>query len=195
MWDDRYSEEGFAFGTKANDFLIEAQSQIPKGRVLCLAEGEGRNAVFLAEQGYDVLAVDASSVGLEKAKKLANERGVKITTQVSDLADFKLEQNAWDGIVSIFCHLPVSLRQNIHQQICTALKPGGVLVLEAYRPLQLEYKTGGPPVAELMMTQSSLQTEFSSLNIKHCCELVRPVIEGKYHTGDGAVVQLIACRE
>jgi len=192
MWNDRYSEDGFAFGTKANDFLIEAQPQIPQGRVLCLAEGEGRNAVFLAEQGYDVVAVDASAVGLEKAQKLAAERGVKIETIVTDLADFKIEEDAWQAIVSIFCHLPIALRQNIHRQVCKGLKQKGVLILEAYRPLQLKYKSGGPPVAELMMTLETLKEDFSTLETLHCCETVREVVEGKYHTGDGAVVQLIA---
>lgn len=107
MWDERYTEEGFAYGTEPNDFLKAEYSRIPKGgRVLCLAEGEGRNAVFLARQGYAVTAVDQSAVGLQKAKNFAAEHDVDITTEVANLADYELGTEAWDGIVSISAHVP-----------------------------------------------------------------------------------------
>lgn len=195
LWNDRYAENGFAYGTDANTFLMDNQTQLPKGRILCLAEGEGRNAIFLAEKGYDVVAVDSSSVGLEKAQQLAADRGVKIETIVADLADFTIEQDSWDGIVSIFCHIPPDIRLALHQQVCEGLKQNGILLLEAYCPKQLEYKSGGPPTAEFMMTLDSLSAEFSTLHSLHKKEVVREIIEGKYHTGMGAVVQLIAQRK
>jgi 2-polyprenyl-3-methyl-5-hydroxy-6-metoxy-1,4-benzoquinol methylase len=109
-WDARYAEAGWAFGTEPNDFLREQAELLPRGRVLCLAEGEGRNAVWLAGQGFEVTAVDLSSTGLEKAQRLASERGVRITTVCADLATYAIEPDAWEGIVSIFAHVPRSVR-------------------------------------------------------------------------------------
>jgi SAM-dependent methyltransferase len=106
MWDQRYGGKEYAYGTEPNEFLVAMASRLPTGRVLCLGEGEGRNAVWLAGQGYDVTAVDASRVGLEKAQRLAVERGVTITTVHSDLAAYDIDSDTWDGILSVFCHLP-----------------------------------------------------------------------------------------
>ena len=102
MWDERYSAEEYAYGTEPNTFLTANFAHLPKGRVLSLAEGEGRNAVFLAQQGYGVTGVDGSEVGLAKAKALADSRGVAAHWVHADLADYELGENAWDGIVSIF---------------------------------------------------------------------------------------------
>jgi SAM-dependent methyltransferase len=194
MWDERYSDEDYVYGKDPNEFLANAVDKIPKGKVLCIAEGEGRNAVFLAEQGYDVVAVDASAVGLEKARKLADERGVEIETIVSDLAHFDIDSDSWDGVVSIFAHVPPQVRKELHQKIVNGLRSGGVLILEAYRPDQLQYKTGGPPSAEMMMTLESLEAELKGLNFDYGMELDRDVVEGKFHTGKGAVVQIIGIK-
>ena len=192
MWDERYSEAGFAYGTEPNAFLVSVNEQIPRGDVLCLCEGEGRNAVYLAKQGCQVTAVDASSVGMNKAQQLAIQQGVKIQTIVSDLEHFVIEENRWDAIVSIFCHVPAALRAKVHQQCVAGLKPGGVLVLEAYTPKQLEYKTGGPAHEEMTMNLTALHEELKGLHFSHAFEIDRDVIEGKYHTGKGAVVQIVA---
>jgi SAM-dependent methyltransferase len=162
-----------------------------KGKVLCLAEGEGRNAVFLAGLGFEVLAVDGSSVGLSKLERLAAERGVKVRTLVSDLADFPIEAGYWDGIVSIWCHVPPELRMNLHRKVVTGLAVGGVLILESYRPKQLDYKTGGPPSADLMMTAESLSRELEGLDLIVLKEVDRMVHEGKGHDGMSAVVQVL----
>ena len=116
MWDERFSEPGFAYGTEPNDFLASVADRIPMGRVLSLAEGEGRNAVFLAGLGYEVTAVDSSRVGLAKAEGLAAERGVTIATVNADLADFEIEPGVWQGIISIFCHLPPVVRAAVHER-------------------------------------------------------------------------------
>jgi len=195
MWDQRYSADHYIYGTEPNAFLREFHERIPAGgKVLCLAEGEGRNAVFLAGHGYDVTAVDLSRVGLEKAERLAASMGVKIRVRHADLAEFELGEQAWDGIVSIFCHLPPNARQHVHQQIPRALKPGGVLLLEAYTPAQLELDTGGPPDESMMLTAGMLKNELPDLAFEHLLETEREVIEGSHHTGIGAVVQLIARR-
>lgn len=192
MWDERYADEDYVYGTEPNDFLKTHLGEIPKGRVLSLCEGEGRNAVYMAGQGYEVTGVDSSSVGLNKAQKLAESRGVTITTELADMADFHIAPNSWDGIVSIFCHIPPQMRAALHRQVVEGLKPGGVLVLEAYTPAQLAHGTGGPKLPELTMTADGLREELKGLDIIHVEELERDVVEGKFHTGTGAVVQLLA---
>jgi SAM-dependent methyltransferase len=194
MWDERYAEPGFAFGTAPNDFLAAVAREIPPGRVLSLGEGEGRNAVFLAGLGYDVLAVDQSPVGLAKAQALARERGVTIATQVADLATFAIEPDAWSGIVSIFCHLAPEVRATLYQAIVRGLRPGGMLVLESYTPSQLGRGTGGPSSPELLVSLRTLQHELAGLEFVQGREILREVVEGRHHTGLAAVVQLLARR-
>ena len=195
MWDERYSVEEYAYGTRPNEFLEENFNHIPKGKVLSLAEGEGRNAIFLAKQGYSVTAVDASIVGLNKAWKLAEEHGVVVEFIHADLADYDLGENEWDGIVSIFCPLPSSLRKRLYKKVVAGLKPNGVFLLEAYTPEQLKHGTGGGNSADVMQSKKSLSLELAGLNFRHLLELEREVMEGIYHTGLGAVVQAIATKE
>ena len=192
MWDQRYNNETYAYGTEPNDFLTSMYNKLPTGKILCLAEGEGRNAVWLAEQGNEVTAIDASDFGLQKADKLAKEQGVGITTVHADLADYDIGTQQWDAIISIFCHLPPALRQDVHRRCVKGLRSNGMLLLEAYTPLQLEYKTGGPPVAEMMMDAPSLSSELSGLEFLHLHECVREIHEGEFHNGPGAVVQVLA---
>jgi len=194
-WDERYSARDYAYGTEPNDFLAAHAHKLPKGRVLSLAEGEGRNAVFLAAQGYEVTAVDQSEVGLAKARQLAAENGVTIETIVADLAEFEIEPQAWDGIVSISAHVPTSVRQGLHRRVVEGLKPGGVFLLEAYTPRQLETsgKGGpGPDQRDRFMTLADLHEELDGLDFEIARETEREINEGKYHSGPGAVVQILA---
>lgn len=195
MWDERYSSQEYAYGTAPNEFLVEKVSCIPKGKVLSLAEGEGRNAVFLAKQGYTVTAVDASLVGLNKARKLAEENDVVVEFIHADLADYDLGENNWDGIISIFFPLPSSLRKELYKKVIAALKQNGVFLLEAYTPDQLKHGTGGGNSVDVMQSEKSLRLELAGLKFKHLTELERDVIEGVYHTGIGSVVQAIAMKE
>lgn len=191
MWDKEYGTEEYVYGKSPNDFLSSCYQVIPKGKILLLAEGEGRNAVFLAKLGYSVTAVDISSVGLQKAEKLAKENNVAIETICADLSTFDLGDSKWGGIVSIYCHLPPTLRKNLYKRIERALKPSGVFLLEGYRPKQLQYKTGGPPIESMMVTKDILLEELPSLAFSHLKELDREVNEGHKHHGIGAVVQAI----
>ena len=193
-WDQRYAGDDFVYGTEPNDFLGENAHRILPGRVLCLGEGEGRNAVFLAGLGHRVTAVDGSKTGLEKAKRLAASRGVDIETVHVELADFAIVPDAWDAIVSIFCHLPTALRARVHSAAVHGLKKGGVFLLEGYAPDQLEFGTGGPPVLDLLMNLDDLRGELDGLRLDHACEVVRDVREGRLHTGRGAVVQIIGVK-
>ncbi|HEY9201689.1 MAG TPA: class I SAM-dependent methyltransferase [Gammaproteobacteria bacterium] len=192
MWDERYSQAEYAYGKSPNDFLKQHIARLNKGRSLCLADGEGRNSVFLAEYDHDVVAVDQSAPGMQKARELAEEKSVSIEAVVADLADFTIEENCWDNIVSIFCHLPVDLRKQVHASAVRGLRSGGILLLEAYTPQQIQLGTGGPPVAEMTMTLELLQDELKGLEFLHAEEKQREVVEGLYHTGTGAVVQVIA---
>lgn len=191
MWNDIYQTAEYVYGKHPNDFLREYYQVIPKGKVLMLAEGEGRNAVFLAQKGYQVTAVDSSEIGLKKARLLAQENQVQIKTICQDLATFDLGENCWDGIVSIFCHLPPTLRQPLYQRIEKALKPTGIFLLEGYRPEQLTYKTGGPPHADMMVSETILLKELPNLQFSHLATVERKVIEGIKHTGLAATVQAI----
>ena len=191
MWNERYGKTEYAFGTKPNDFLVSAVSRIPRGKILCLGEGEGRNAVYLASLGYEVVAVDQSEVGLAKAEKLAAQRQVQIKTIVADLAEFVIEPKAWQGVVSIFCHLPSVLWQRVHTDAIAGLASGGVLVLEAYTPRQLEFKTGGPNNLDMLVSLESVKSKLPKLDLEIGEEIDREVIEGIYHNGMAAVVQIL----
>ena len=195
MWDERYSTKEYAYGKDPNQFLEENYKSIPKGKVLSLAEGEGRNAVFLARQGYSVTAVDGSEVGLGKAGRLADENGVEIELVHADLNEYDIGENQWDGIVSIFYPLPSALRGLLYKKVVAGLKPGGVFLLEAYRPEQLKYGTGGGDSADTMTSKESLLQDLAGLKFIRLVELERNVVEGIYHTGLAAVVQAIAVKE
>lgn len=192
MWDQRYNTPEYIYGKTPNDFLVEMIDRIPKGEVLSLAEGEGRNGVYLAQQGCRVTGVDSSEVALQKARALAAERGMEITTLHQDLSELTIKSAAWDAVVSIFCHLPAPLRASLHRQVVQGLRPGGCLVLEAYTPRQLEFKTGGPPTIELMMNLESLREELAGLDFEYAREIERDIHEGSYHNGRSAVVQVVA---
>ena len=132
MWDEEYSVSEYVYGTEPNDFLLSMTGRLKRGRVLCLAEGEGRNAVHLAKAGFAATAVDSSRVGLAKATALAEKSGVTIETVLADLADFSIVEDSWDSIVSISCHLPPALRRQVHGGVVAGLRKGGTFLLEAY---------------------------------------------------------------
>ncbi len=194
-WDQRYAAAEYWYGTQPNDFLMEQAGALPtRGRVLSLGEGEGRNAVFLAARGFEVVALDASAVGLAKAERLARERGARITTVRADLSDYVIEGGAWDGIVSIWCHLPPAVRARVNRDVTVALRPGGVFLLEAYTPAQLEFRTGGPKTIDLLPTLDALRAELTGLDFDVAVERERDVHEGRAHDGRSAVVQIVARR-
>ncbi|NNN05920.1 MAG: class I SAM-dependent methyltransferase [Elusimicrobia bacterium] len=192
-WNERYGGADYYYGVEPNDFLREHAAAIrPGGRVLCLAEGEGRNAVHLARQGLDVTAVDGSQAGLDKLARLAAERGVKAAAVRADLADYRIEPGFWDAIVSIWCHVPEELRRTLHRDCVAGLKPGGVFILEAYRPAQIGRGAGGPQNPALMPTAEALRRELDGLSFEIRRELDRDVQEGRGHGGSSAVVQVLA---
>ena len=166
--------------------------KIPAGPVLCLAEGEGRNAVFLAERGHAVTAVDMSKVGLDKCAALAAKKGVQVTTQVADLGEYDLGESKWSAIVSIWAHVPPALRIALHDKVVAGLAPGGVFVLEAYNPANVGRGVGGPPVSEMCMPLDLVRGELKPLTFDIGHEIEREVHEGEFHNGLSAVTQVLA---
>src|SRR5690606_16707944 len=153
FWNERYGESEFVYGREPNDYLKAKACEIPPvSNVLCLAEGEGRNAVYLASLGHKVTAVDQSSVGLAKARDLAVQQGVEIEPSCCDLENFDFGKNKWGAIVAIWAHTPSKLRQRLHHKVQESLIRGGLFILEAYTPKQLEYQTGGPKDIDMLLS-------------------------------------------
>jgi SAM-dependent methyltransferase len=192
MWEGRYSVDDYVYGTEPNSFLRENVSVLPTGDVLCLAEGEGRNAVFLANTGRQVSSVDLTEAGVAKTLRLAAATGVSVDAVVGDLASYDLGVDRWDAIVSIFAHVPAPVRVDLHKRVVASLRPGGIFLLEAYTPDQIGRGTGGPASPDLMMSVEGLRSELEPLELVHAEEREREIVEGTHHTGIGSVVQVIA---
>lgn len=191
FWDELFAEASFAYGEEPNDFLRDmTHAFAPNSRVLLLAEGQGRNAVWLARHGHAAVAVDQSEVGLERARELAAKHGVTIETVAADLSVWDAPEGSFDAVVGIFAHLPPEGRARMHAMAVRALRSGGIAVVELYSPRQLQHKTGGPPVIEFLVEPERLREEFKGLLVERCEEVEREVIEGSYHTGRAATVQL-----
>lgn len=190
MWNERYSKPEFAYGTEPNTFLV-ANAALLRGPVLSLAEGEGRNAVYLAERGLDVLGVDLSDVGLAKARKLAASRNVVVRTQVADLSNYVPEPEHYGAVISISAHLPSRVRARLYPLVQASIKPGGVFLLEAYAKAQLTRNTGGPKDEDFLMDHDELKRQFYGWDILLAQTIEREVIEGTFHTGSAVVVQFI----
>lgn len=198
FWDERYATDDYLFGTEPNRFLASQRERLTGGaqrRVLALADGEGRNGVWLAEQGLDVTSVDASPTGVAKARRLAEARGVSVHTEIADLTCWDLGDERWDAIVAIFIQfLGSEERRRLHARVVRALAPGGLLVLQGYTPKQLDYKTGGPPCADNLYTAADLRAELAGLTIVHLVEHEELMFEGRAHAGMSALVDLVAVK-
>lgn len=190
MWDERYSNHEFVYGTEPNDFLREEVDRLPRGRILCLAEGQGRNAVFLAGRGDQVTAVDGSAVGLARAEELAESRGVSLHTVHADLSDYD-PGTGWDAVVCIFGHFPPALRTRVLRGAVQALRPGGALLMEVYSTEQLGRGTGGPPVVDLLYDLEEMRTDLEGLDLEIARETERDVQEGAFHGGLSATIQIL----
>lgn len=189
-WDQRYAGDGFIYGTEPNSFLAEHANMLV-GPVLSLAEGEGRNAVFLAKLGLKVHGVDGSKVGLAKAQMLAQSSRVKIQTEVADLGMFEPVTNHYGSVISISAHLPSAVRNRLYPLVERCLKPDGIILLEAYSEDQLGKNTGGPDDPDMLMTCAKIEREFPNCQPIILREVEREVREGASHTGMASVVQFI----
>ncbi len=195
FWNERYASPDYAYGTQPNDFLVARAASFDKGsRILCLADGEGRNGVWLATQGHRVSSLDIADQGIVKARELAQVAGVVIDAQVADVTEFDPGVEGWDAIVSIFLHLPPAPRRALHARCAQALRPGGVFVYEAYAQGQLGRGTGGPPDAALLPALEELLGDWPGCEVVHRFSGPRAVREGALHSGVGVVNQVVARR-
>ena len=196
QWQGRYAAADYYFGTEPNAFVREEAWRFKPGdRVLALADGEGRNGVWLAAQGLDVLSIDFSPRALEKARALAAVGGVALKTEQADLSAWPWPHDAFDGVVAIFIQFATpELRRRIFAGVAQALKPGGFFLLQGYRPEQIAYGTGGPKIPEHLYTRAMLEREvqgFSSVVIR---EHDSEIHEGVGHNGMSALIDLVACK-
>lgn len=194
FWDERYAAEGYLFGTAPNAFLASQRHLLKPGQsALAVADGEGRNGIWLAQQGLDVLSMDISPVALEKAKKLAQDAGIPLRTELADLREWEWGENRFEVIAAIFIQFATPAeRAVIHRAMRRALKPGGLLILQGYTPKQLEYKTGGPPDIDKLYTAQTLREDFAGMEILHLREHEEIIREGNAHCGMSALVDMVA---
>jgi SAM-dependent methyltransferase len=193
-WNKRFSAPEYIFGTGPNGYLAsKAELLKPGQRALCVADGEGRNSVWLAERGLEVAAFDLSPVGVDKARRLAAGRGVEVSFEVGDIYGWRWPSEAFDVIAAIFVQFAdPAMRGFMFERIARALRPGGLLILQGYTPKQIEYKTGGPPHAENMYTSGLLRSAFASLEILELREHERELAEGSQHRGRSALIDFLA---
>jgi len=193
-WDERYARQEYIYGTEPNKFLREQLSLLKPGRILFPAEGEGRNAVFAASIGWETDAFDQSVEGQRKAVKLATHKGVSIDYYIQSLNDWNPEPDQYDCIALIFVHLPDGLRQQVHNAVVKALKPGGTLLLEAFTLNQLPRTSGGPKTAELLFLEEQITSDFKDLIFTTFAETQTTLDEGPLHQGLADVIQLTAIK-
>jgi 2-polyprenyl-3-methyl-5-hydroxy-6-metoxy-1,4-benzoquinol methylase len=194
FWDQRYATDAYIFGTAPNVFLASQSGLIRPGvRALAIADGEGRNGVWLAEQGVQVHAIDVSPVALEKARKLAAERGVTIDFEQADILDWNWPQATYDLVVAIFIQFaPPPERDRIIAGIRRSLKPGGLLIMQGYTPKQIEFATGGPANPANLYTADLLRDWFGDWDILHLAEHESVISEGSHHHGMSALIDLVS---
>ncbi len=201
FWDKRYEGDGLIFGQDPNVFLAGAARHIPPGgRVLVPGDGEGRNGAWLAGQGFHVTSVDMSPVGCGKARRLAAARGVPLEIVCADLRDWAWPAGAFDAVASVFLHLPSAIRAGLHARMRDALRPGGVILIEAFEPRHVAFRqrepsVGGPGDADMLFTLDMLKRDFAPLALVSGEETEADLAEGPRHRGRGAVVHAVFRRE
>lgn len=195
FWDQRFGEPGYKYGIEPNEFLREQEPRLPRGaRVLVPGDGEGRNGVWLAQQGHRVVTVDSSRVGVAKAAALAEARGVAVERVLADLVSWT-PVGSFDAVVLCFVHFPSAVRPAVHRRLAAALAPGGLLVLEAFHPRQLGNPSGGPKDVDMLFPLEALRSDFAGLGDELVAEerLVQ-LDEGPGHRGPGFVTRLLLRR-
>ena len=196
MWDQRFSGDDYLFGREPNDYLRSKAPLLPAGgSVLCVADGEGRNSVWLAQQGLKVQAFDISEVGVAKARLLALEAGVSVDYTVADCEQYNWAAQSYDGVVAIFIQFAdPEMRSRLFANMVRALKPGGVLILQGYTPRQLDYKTGGPGQLSHLYTAALIRETFKDLQVVELVEYEAELTEGARHAGRSALLGLVATK-
>lgn len=194
MWDERYSQEGYLFGTEPAAALRRHAARFPaRSQCLCTADGEGRNSVWLAEQGHEVTGWDSSRVAVDKARRLAETRAVSVSYSVKDAAGYDWAAHRYDVVVAVFIQFAgPDLRDKMFEGMKAATRPGGLVFLHGYTPEQLAFGTGGPRCAENLYTEDLLRARFDDFNIQFLESYQARVEEGEGHSGQSALIDLVA---
>jgi SAM-dependent methyltransferase len=196
-WDSRYSADEYIFGKEPNRWLHQHSAVLPdSGRVLCVADGEGRNSVWLASRGLEVDAFDVSETGVAKARRLAAEKNTTVNFSIADCEGFAWEEGAYDAVVAIFVQFAdPAMRARLFKNIARSLKPGGVVLLQGYTPKQLDYRSGGPPEVSHLYTPELLREAFVDLRVSELTEYEEVMQEGSRHHGMSALIGLVAHKD
>ncbi|TWO34053.1 class I SAM-dependent methyltransferase [Seonamhaeicola sediminis] len=198
-WNDRYKKKKYAYGTEPNMFLKEQIQKLKSGTILFGAEGEGRNAVYAAKNGWTVSAFDISEEGKNKAIKLAKTNNVLIDYKVGELPKLSFENKPFDAIALIYAHFPANIKSEYHKLLNTSLKKGGILIFEAFGKNHMKYrkdnpKVGGPPDIDLLFSIEELKSDFENYKILKLEEIEIELNEGIYHNGKGSVIRFIGLK-
>jgi SAM-dependent methyltransferase len=196
MWNQRFAGDDYLFGREPNEYLKARTPLLPAGgSVLCVADGEGRNSVWLARQGFQVEAFDVSDVGVAKARKLASEAAVSVDYTVADCERYNWSAQSHDGVVAVFIQFAdPEMRARLFANLVRALKPGGVLILQGYTPRQLDYKTGGPGQLSHLYTADLIREAFKDLQVVELIDYEAELNEGARHAGRSALLGLVAIK-
>lgn len=196
-WDQRFQTDAYVFGTEPAKALLKLESYlVPGGKTLVVADGEGRNSVYLASKGFDVTATDYSEVGLTKAKRLAEERGVAVEYVVEDIFERDWSSEQYDNVVAVFIQfVPPSQMTKVLSGLAAALKPNGTLLVHGYTPKQVEFGTGGPPNPEHMYTEAMLRDVYQHLDIRLCEAYEDMLDEGSGHSGKSALIDFVGIKK
>lgn len=193
MWDERFSRTELVYGDEPNAYLREqAQKRLKAGaKVLVPGDGYGRNGLWLAKQGCELTTIDVSPVGVARARNDAKRAGLALQILLGDVNTWDWPKSEFDAIVSIYLHLPPEQRSGVHRQMFEALRPGGIVILEAFTPAQLQFSSGGPKQVELLYNAEILRQDFAAAEVLELAELEVELHEGKMHLGEGAVVRAV----
>lgn len=194
FWNERYAAVEYVYGIEPNDFFKEQLNLLPAGKILLPGEGEGRNAVYAAQKGWQVDAFDISSAAMQKAQKLANEKQVKINYQIDDLLFFQPKMDFYNTTALIFVHLPRKQRRIVSVKLWESLRQGGKLIMEVFSKEQLNFQTGGPSDAELLYSEAEILSDFPCFKPEMLKTIKRELKEGIYHRGQASVIQFVGVK-
>lgn len=192
FWNQKYKTEEYIYGKEPNEFLKINLEGLAAGKILFAGEGEGRNSVYAASRGWEVDAVDSSTAGKEKALKLASEKNVFVNYQLADLRNFEFGENIYDAIVLIYLHFSEEDRIDVHKKLISALKPGGIIILEAFEKSQLKNSTGGPQNPDLLYSLENIVADFIDLEFLKFSKTTTRLNEGSHHNGSANIIRLLA---
>lgn len=194
FWNERFASESYVYGTAPNAFLKEQLAGLKPGKILFPGEGEGRNAVYAAQLGWEVTAFDSSIEGKKKAEQLANQQQVELNYQLAAYDEADFPENSFDALVLIYTHIPAEMRRTYHQKFLRFLKTGGKLILEGFSKEQIANNTGGPKNVDMLWSRDELEADFNSLAKLDIQQLETELDEGDFHKGQAAIIRALGVK-